>query len=50
MNDDHVSQKVEQLGDIELAMLLSLTAKQHCIIHVDEEATDSAESEIRLVR
>ena len=42
--------KVQELTDIELAMLLSLIAGQHCIIQTEREALSSLEQEIQLVR
>ena len=42
--------KVQELTDIELAMLLSLIAGQHCIIQTERDALNSLEQEIQLVR
>jgi hypothetical protein len=42
--------KVQELGDIELAVLLCLIAQEHCIIEADEEELDNVEQELGLVR
>lgn len=43
-------ERVQELTDVELAMLLSLVAGQHCIIQTEREALSSLEQEIQLVR
>ena len=50
MEAQGISQKVQDLSDIELAMLLSLMAKQHCIISTEEELLDPLEEEIKSAR
>jgi hypothetical protein len=42
-------EKVQELGDIELAALLCLTAQEHCIIETDEEELENVEQELKLV-
>lgn len=42
-------EKVQELSDVELAVLLSLMANQHCMIQTEDEALPSLESELRLV-
>jgi hypothetical protein len=42
--------KVQELGDIELAALLCLIAQEHCIIEADEEELENVEQELGLVR
>ena len=42
-------ERVQELTDIELAILLSLVADQHCIIQTEREALGSLEQEIQLV-
>ncbi|MCJ1381249.1 hypothetical protein MMC17_004358 [Xylographa soralifera] len=41
--------KVQDLTDVELALLLCLVANQHCIIETTEEALDKLEDEIQLI-
>ncbi|MCJ1402297.1 hypothetical protein MMC11_005517 [Xylographa trunciseda] len=40
---------VQDLTDVELALLLSLVANQHCIIETKEEALDALEEEIQMI-
>jgi hypothetical protein len=49
MEDERTVQKVQDLSDVELAMLLSLIANQHCIIEAEDEVFDALEDEIGLV-
>ncbi|KAL8683880.1 MAG: hypothetical protein Q9186_000223 [Xanthomendoza sp. 1 TL-2023] len=42
-------QRVEELGDLELALLLSFIANEHCLIETEEGALDSLEQELQLV-
>ena len=44
-----LDEKINQLSDLELGILLSLTADQHCIIEADRSALDSVEQELQLV-
>lgn len=49
MQDKHLVERVQGLTDIELAVLLSLVAGQHCIIETEEELIDSLAEELQLV-
>ena len=42
--------KAQDLTDIELAILLSLVADQHCIIETEHSALNSLQDEISMVR
>ncbi len=50
MEVSELLERVQELTDIELAMLLSLIAGQHCIIQTEKETLSSLEQEIQLVR
>ena len=41
---------VEDLTDLELAVLLSLVAQQHCLVMTTDELLDDLASELALVR
>lgn len=43
-------EKIHELTDLELALLVSLVAGQHCLIEADEEALYPLQQEIQLVR
>lgn len=45
----YMAEKVKELTDIELAILLSLLANQHCMIQTEDDALHSLENELRLV-
>lgn len=47
---DRIADKVQALGDIELAVLLCLIADQHGIVETDKQSLDALDQEIRLVR
>lgn len=49
MEESVLIERIQELTDLELALLLSLTAGEHCIIHTEEEALGSIEEEIQLV-
>ena len=49
MDSSTLVKKVQGLTDIELAILLSLVAKQHCIVQTEEEILESLEKELQLV-
>ena len=49
VEDQKLPGKVQGLTDVELALLLCLIAKEHCIIHTTSEAVDVLEEEIQLV-
>ncbi|KAF6222159.1 hypothetical protein HO133_001245 [Letharia lupina] len=42
-------ERVQELTDLELAMLLSLVAGQHCIVAAEQDDLDSLEQELQLV-
>lgn len=41
--------RVEEFTDLELALLLSFVANEHCLIRTQEEALRSLQHEIQLV-
>lgn len=45
-----VASKIQDLGDLELAILLSLVAEQHCIITTKSTLVESLARELQLVR
>jgi hypothetical protein len=45
-----LTDKVQELGDIELAALLCLVTEEHCIIYAETGELDNVEQELRLVR
>lgn len=49
MEAQTATEKAQELSDVELAMLLSLVAKEHCIIQTEPEDLDALENEIKLV-
>lgn len=49
MQDKHLVERVQRLTDIELAVLLSLVAGQHCIIETEEELIEALTEELQLV-
>lgn len=44
-----LTERIHDLTDLELATLLCLIAKEHCIIETEPEALDDLEHELRLV-
>lgn len=48
MADTSISLKIEDLSDLELAMLLSLTSSQHAIIQTDESLLEDLQTELIL--
>lgn len=50
MSSTELVQKVEDLSDLELALLLCFVANEHCLIWTEEEALDSLQRELQLVR
>ena len=50
MEGPHLVEKAHEFTDLELAILLSLVAEQHCIIDTHEEAIDSLGHELAFVR
>lgn len=49
MEESVLIDHIQELTDLELALLLSLIAGEHCMIQTDEEILDSVEEEIQLV-
>ena len=49
MKDTDLLERVQGLTDVELAILLSLVAGQHCIIETEEEGLESLSEEAQLV-
>lgn len=45
----HLVERVQGLTDVELAVLLSLVAGQHCIIETEEESIKALAEELQLV-
>jgi len=43
-------ERVQELTDLELAVLLSLVARQHCIIQAEQDDLEPLGQELRLVR
>lgn len=41
--------RVQSLGDLELAVLLSLVAQEHCLIWTEDELIDALGQELELV-
>lgn len=50
MADEEVLAKVHNLSDLELAILLSLISREHCLISTPEDAIDDLVEELQLVR
>ena len=50
MEDEELTHRAHKLTDIELALLLSLVARQHCLLETDKKHIDNLEAEIQLVR
>lgn len=49
MADDHLLTKVHGLSDLELAGLLCLMSREHCLISTTPEALDDLVEELQLV-
>ncbi|MCJ1457669.1 hypothetical protein MMC28_008038 [Mycoblastus sanguinarius] len=49
MDSSKLVERVQELTDVELAILLSLIADQHCIIKTEEASSASLEEEIQLI-
>ena len=49
MDPSGLLERVQELTDLELAMLLSLLAGQHCIITAEQDDLGSLEQELHLV-
>lgn len=44
-----LAQKIEELSDLELALLLSFVAKEHCLIQTEGDAFAALGEELQLV-
>jgi len=49
MDANQISAKVQDLSDVELAFLICVIAKQHCLIQTNEESLDELEEELQLI-
>lgn len=49
MADEHLLRKIHSLSDLELAVLLSLVAKEHCLVSTPAPAVDELVEELRLI-
>jgi hypothetical protein len=49
MDANQIFAKVQDLSDVELAFLICVIAKQHCLIQTNEESLDELEEELQLV-
>lgn len=49
MADEELLSKVHGLGDLDLAALLCLVNREHCIISTEPEAVDELVEELQLV-
>ena len=45
-----VAERAQQLNDVELALLLSLVAKEHCLIRLDRNDHNLSNEKLHLVR
>ena len=50
MSSDSLLQRIHELNDLELALLLCLIANEHCIIHTEQESVEDLTEELKLVR
>jgi hypothetical protein len=46
---DRITEKVQALSDLELAVLICLVADQHCIIEAEKEVIGEVQEELKLV-
>ena len=49
MNPAGLVENIQDLTDLELAVLVSLLAGQHCLVETESEAVESAAQELQLV-
>ena len=49
MSFDALEQTIEDFGDLELALLLSFIAHEHCLIQTEKAALDALGQELQLV-
>jgi hypothetical protein len=50
MTDESLLERVHDLSDLELAVLLSLIAREHCLISTPQNGLDDLIEELRLVQ
>lgn len=50
MEESSLIERIQELTDLELALLLSLVADEHCVIRSEEESIDLLDQELQLVR
>lgn len=50
VDPEGVASSIQGLSDLELATLISLIAKEHCLIESDEDLLDDVAQELALVR
>ena len=48
-SEDRITEKVQSLSDLELAVLICLVADQHCIIEAERQLTRDVLEELKLV-
>lgn len=48
-SEDRITEKVQSLSDLELAVLICLVADQHCIIEAERLLTRDVLEELKLV-
>jgi hypothetical protein len=46
---DRITEKVQALSDLELAVLICLVADQHCIIEAEKGSVGDVQEELKLV-
>lgn len=49
MNLQNLAETAQDLSDLELATLLCLVAKQHCLVETEEDIVDDLAQELALV-
>ena len=49
MTPPEIVQRIQEFTDIELAVLLSLIAKEHCLIRTEYQLLNSLQQELQLV-
>ena len=49
MADEELQQKIHGLGDLDLAALLCLMSREHCIVSTEPESLDDLVEELQLV-
>ncbi len=49
MTDESLSQKLHDLSDLELAVLLSLITREHCVLSTPQDDLDNLTEELLVV-